>query len=367
MWCLKAISRLAAAAAWLCSCAEPAVDAVAEPWPEANQLFASDPLWLGGDGAYSCDLGSDGQGRGRVLWLFGDSLIAQDARRDRDHAWFVRNSVAIQTGYDPSQAYMQFFWGQRDGHASSYFADPPQRWFWPGPCAKIGSKLFVFGGWLYQQSAGTWGFAGDRGTVFAIDNPDSPPDAWQPRELPLPAEASQVQLGTAAFVQDGWWIHYGGVGRFHDYAMARFALADVEAEDFTRPQVFAGGRWQPWTPNGPGQDTVVAMGAPESSVHFAAQLGQYVMAQSEGFGATTLAVRTAPQPQGPWSAPQTVLRPPESFIEGSFVYAGKGHPELQGGDLVLTYVPSQFDDVPRIGRDDWYLPHFARVRWQGRK
>ena len=29
------------------------------------------PRWLGGDGAYSIDLGGD-----RTLWLFGDSFIA---------------------------------------------------------------------------------------------------------------------------------------------------------------------------------------------------------------------------------------------------------------------------------------------------
>lgn len=101
--------------------------------------------------------------------------------------------------------------------------------------------------------------------------------------------------------------------------------------------------------------------APESSVYFDAKINAYVMAHSEGFGSTTLALRTATSPQGPWSPPQTVLRLPESFVGGNFVYAANGHPHLKGADLVLTYVPTQFNDVPTISYKDCYLPHFTKV------
>ena len=48
------------------------------PWPEADSLFRSDPLWLGADAAFSVDLG-----RGRVLWLFGDSFVASKSAETR--------------------------------------------------------------------------------------------------------------------------------------------------------------------------------------------------------------------------------------------------------------------------------------------
>ena len=71
-----------------------------ESWPEADQLFRHDPSWIGGDAAYSVDLGG-----GRVLWLFGDSFIAKSPARSRADASFIRNSVAIQSGSaDPSAA-----------------------------------------------------------------------------------------------------------------------------------------------------------------------------------------------------------------------------------------------------------------------
>ena len=81
-------------AGWLCGCAQPALPRVrASTWPEADRLFRGDLRWVGGDGAYSVDLGND-----RILWLFGDSFIA--AASGDGSKRMVRNSVAIQTGRD---------------------------------------------------------------------------------------------------------------------------------------------------------------------------------------------------------------------------------------------------------------------------
>lgn len=77
-------------------------------WPEADLLFQRDQYWVGGDGAYSVDLGE-----GRVLWLFGDSWIDPRGMGSREGATMVSNSLALQNGYDPSQATAEFYWGQR--------------------------------------------------------------------------------------------------------------------------------------------------------------------------------------------------------------------------------------------------------------
>jgi hypothetical protein len=71
----------------------------ATPWTEADALFRSDPRWLGSDGAYSIDLGD-----GRVLWLFGDTFISTSFLNTRRLAKMIRNSVGVQTGYEPSTA-----------------------------------------------------------------------------------------------------------------------------------------------------------------------------------------------------------------------------------------------------------------------
>src|SRR5688500_15600562 len=83
-------------------------------WPEADALFRQEPRWLGGDAAYSIDLGGD-----RSLWLFGDSFIATSEALTRRESTMVRNSVAVMTGRNPLTATMQFAW--TDGAPPSSF------------------------------------------------------------------------------------------------------------------------------------------------------------------------------------------------------------------------------------------------------
>ena len=87
-------------------------------WPEADSLFQNDMYWIGGDGAYSIDLGNE-----RILWLFGDSWIDPSGKRDRRNAVMISNTLAIQQGYDPCSASIEFFWNQNKGNPESYFPD----------------------------------------------------------------------------------------------------------------------------------------------------------------------------------------------------------------------------------------------------
>ena len=58
--------------------ADSGVSVTAEAWPEADAMFHRDPRWLGGDDAYSIDLGD-----GRIAWFFGDSFVAPTVEGDR--------------------------------------------------------------------------------------------------------------------------------------------------------------------------------------------------------------------------------------------------------------------------------------------
>jgi hypothetical protein len=336
-----------------CSPAPPLVHA--EPWPEASALFRGDSEWIGGDGAYSVDLGAS-----RVLWLFGDSFIATSNARSRSESYFIRNSVALQTGYDPTRAFMRFYYRRADDHPTSFVPEDGKYWFWPGHGVRLRDRLLLFYGRVFQKSEGMWGFASGQSTVFSIDNPDDEPSDWHFEELPLGDASSSLQLGGALLVHDPWLYAYGTEGDFHDVYLARFELAAASAGDLSAPA------W--WGQSGFGayaaRAAVISPGAPEFSVNFSAQLDKFVFVQSEGFGPTTLAARTADAPEGPWSEPRDVLRPPESFAESAFVYAGKAHPEQQGADLALTYVPSSMDGVPADPMEDLYYPRFVRASYR---
>lgn len=345
---------LALAFALGCTDGRPVRDV--QPWPELTALFQDDARWVGGDGAYSCDLGGN-----RVLWLFGDSLIAKDAARNRDTAWFIRNSAAVQTGYDPAAAFMAFYWGEKGGRPSSFIAEQDDRWFWPGACMRVGKGVVIFGQWLRQQSAGQFGFGTVGSAALFVADAGADPLTWQPQDAHLAAVAGDVILGTAGLAVDDFLYVYGNKGTAHDYVLARFAVADAQRGDLAHAAFFSNGTWRAVDTLGGSPEAIFADGAPESSVHFEPHAQAFVMVQSQGFGATTLALRTAPAPEGPWSEAVSFCRPPESFEEGAFVYAGKAHPEIAGGGLAVSYVPSRFDDDPRPTPPEYYFPHFLRV------
>jgi hypothetical protein len=164
-----------------------------------------------------------------------------------------------------------------------------------------------------------------------------------------------------AVVHDGdHVVVYGTRGDSHDVVAVRFVAADVARGDLSLPERRCGGRWA----TGCAPTALFSPGAPEFSVHHDDALGAWVWLASGGFGAAPIVWRTAPAPEGPWSDPTVVFRPPEATRDGAFVYAGKAHPELDPGPeggLVVTYVPSGFDDVPTSLDGVYYRPYFARV------
>jgi len=105
----------------------------ASAWPAADKLFRGDPCWVGGDGAYSVELG-----KGRILWMFGDSLIDPTGSHSRKVAGvkMIGNSIAIQTGSDPSTANIRFYWRTA---LLPHFSPIPARTVF-GPAAGFASK-----------------------------------------------------------------------------------------------------------------------------------------------------------------------------------------------------------------------------------
>jgi hypothetical protein len=348
----------AAAAAGACGRGEPPAGR-GELWLEADDLFHRDARFLGADGAYTVDLGGD-----RILWLFGDSSIARTPGRS-DDAYFIRNSVALQTGRDPTHAFLQYYWRtDAEGTPRSFFPEPDAtRWFWPGAGIRLDDTLVLFGGMLRQDGPpGPDSFADDHAVAYLVDQPDADPGEWVLREATLAgdARAAGVELGEAVIAEGDLVYVFGARGDRHEPLLARFDRAAMIAGDLAHPAYWCGDRW--------GEDCdpepLFSPGLPEYSVHFDERLGAWLYVGTDGYGATALAWRTAPAREGPWSDIGDVFRPPESYIPEAFVYAGKAHPELEGhGALVATYVPSLFVDLPD---EEWrarrlYFPHMVKL------
>src|SRR5688572_5745443 len=123
------------------SCAKSCAPSITPPststWPEADALFLNDDRFLGGDAAYTTTLPND-----RVLWLFGDTFVSTSPMRTRSLSRMVKNSVAVQTGHDPSSATMQFFFGGdvEGGEPRAFFGDDGDDWLWPGHPLLLGEN-----------------------------------------------------------------------------------------------------------------------------------------------------------------------------------------------------------------------------------
>jgi hypothetical protein len=337
-------------AGWSCtSSPSPSLTFSAQAWPEADRLFHQSDRWLGADAAFSIDLGGD-----RVLWLFGDTFVARQSGGGRSGAFFPRNTVALQTGRDPSTATLSFYWGTAaNGDPSSYFADKAPHWLWPQHGVRLEGRLLVFLQEIEADSGGL-GFKAVGGTAVSIDNPDDPPSKWSPQPVPVPMHDFGSIIGASVLASADYLfavslVEPGG----HDAFLVRWPLMAARAGSLASPEWWSGS----W---GAGSPTALwKSGAPELSVQ---QRGStFVSIQSLGFGSTTIGALTAPALTGPWSKPVEIYRPPESDRKNVLVYAAKAHPELTGADLVVTYASNSTDLATLASDTSLYFPRFVRV------
>lgn len=327
----------------------------ASSWPEADSLFhRGNPAFLGADGAYSIDLLD-----GRVLWLFGDTFVATSAANARTESSMVRNTVAIQDGHDPLTASFSPTWrvdASSPPRPTSFFAEDGDRWHWPGHGVRLpdNGPLVIFLSILRATPGQGLGFAGDGWRIAYVADPSGPPDAWNVvlLDAPMP-QMTDATVGTAVALDgdDIVALAASDDGSHRTY-LARIPRAAIGPGGIDSLEI-----------RGPLFDE----GSTEASLHHDAALQQWIYVCSRGFGGSTLALRTAPAPEGPWSAPRDIFTPPESNGPDPFVYAGKAHVELDAGadnDLAITYATNSFDfgDLfTPAGMRDLYWPRFVRA------
>ncbi|MDD4858126.1 MAG: hypothetical protein PHD74_08485, partial [Candidatus Krumholzibacteria bacterium] len=171
----------------------------ASAWREADRLFHRDPHWVGADVASSVDLGG-----GRILWLFGDSWIDPSGTGARGTARMVSNSVAIQTGTDPTTAAIRFYWGKAaDGSPDALFPDRNGESLWFGNGVRVDDRLVLFFARTLRGTGTGLGFEHVGWTAVMVQNPDDEPSAWRVRPLQTPANPLGILVGFAAVLRQG--------------------------------------------------------------------------------------------------------------------------------------------------------------------
>jgi hypothetical protein len=339
---------------------------------------------VGADGAYSIDLGPQ-----RVLWLFADTFIDPQADGSRENGpnVLIRNSVGMQSGrdqqtaHDLSQSSLSFHWGPpKNGAASSFFQDIDDidRWIWPLHGSLLPDGTLLLFRMQVTRSSGGFGFAVDSWDAVAVDDPSRPPELWEPRTVATATKTFGKLIGSSVLVHEGYLYAYAVENQAPNHAvfLARWPIADLRGLPrgaLSNPAWFTEQGFEL-------ESQLLVHGTPaplfgdgqvEFSVHYETARRRFVQIQVEGLflsaANTQLAMRTAPHPQGPWSALRAFYRPPESALPNATdlaAYAAKAHPEQAGAEGILTYV---VNDVKRpTPADTVYYPqplqlHYGRA------
>lgn len=347
-------SLIGAGARWvcliaLCGALVGARAQMGSAWPEADKLFHSDPRWLGSDAAFSIDLG-----QGKVLWLFGDTFVARHPGDTRIHSAFLRNTVGIQTGYDPSKASMKFYWRTGDNGPLEIFPSSKEGWLWPQSGVKLGNTLLIFCSRIEPDLAkNSLGFKASGWVAFRVENPDGEPSSWKLKKV---AEDKGPVTLASAVLRDGEFLDLLGSGDTGVY-LARVSADAAQRGDLHDMKWWAGGEWR----SAAHRQILIFNASTEASLQVDPRGSGFLEVNSQGFGASDIVMRRAPRPEGPWSEPEVVYRPPESDEPYPFVYAGKAHPELKGAEMIVTYAANGPDQ--RLAVDmGIYFPRFVRVK-----
>jgi hypothetical protein len=333
---------------------------VAEPWPAADQIFKKDHRWLGGDGASSIDLGE-----GRVLWLFGDSFIATTNRHLRSESLLIRNSIAIQSGYDPESAAIRFHWRFKNNIPQSFFPEDGPTWFWPGQGIVTNGFLLIF---ILQihPSDNDLGFEFAGWKALRVFNYKDEPSKWKLCWADTPPDPHFIITGAGSVLLVNGYLYAfcSDESATHDVYLARWAIEELVRGDLKNPRWWTGHpkEWceQRKLRNRPA--AIFTNGQAEFTVHYEPRLGRFVQIQTSGFGSADIAFRVAKNLVGPWSTLEGFYRPREYGVKGILLYAGKAHPELVGYDMIITYAVSHTDADRILNDGSIYYPRFLRCK-----
>ena len=311
-----------------------------QPWKEAEDLFRSDPCWLGGDGASSIDLGAR-----KYLWLFGDSFICTKGSPSRRDAVMVRNTIAVQSGRNPATASMKFAWKTKGGIPASFFPEEGDEWFWPGSGALLKRSLIIF---LVKvrASESELGFTPDGWKAVLVADPGKAPGAWKLRDLACPATGEIIVGSSSVLIRDGFLYAFSTSWKDNSAYLLRWPLKDVSRGSLARPQWWMGTatRWVEAKPAGLKPVPVLKATQVEFSVHYEPHIKGYLQVQTLSLLNPCLAVRSSARLAGPWPDPTCIHQPPEKNTPGLLLYAGKAHKAFIGADLAFTYAVNTLDE-----------------------
>jgi hypothetical protein len=334
-------------------------------------------------------------GDNRILWVFGDTLLAEPGVNscDRFDQFDIRvhNSLAIQVGTDPTTASISHFWRQQSGEPASFFA--PQHdsdsWYWMGGATVFEGQVMVF---LMHARATTkdpvesGAATSCAGLNFEMVGWDARiakitpqgPDQWQWREVSLPDDVNwhNILVGSSTISVDENYLYAWSAGPAspllgNPVFLARWPLAAAEKAEMDKPQWYTDAGWKMQSVLGEDKPTAIVVdgnneiSVGENLIPNAAQPWWWL--QSSYIVNSPLCYRSGDSPTDMGEC-HVFMEPPElgKYPDSSLlVYAVKFHPALtgQGDDTVTaTYVVNSCNLKDIQEKCDLYYPRFIKLQ-----
>jgi len=339
-----------------------------EKLPQYDALFERHSGWTGADGAYSVALADD-----KFLWLFGDTWYGEVREGRHLDAVIIRNSIAIQRGRMSAGASMQFYTGRSPAGSSRAFIQPDDNrgWFWIYDGIIAGQELYLF--LVRIESTAdreSFGFKIVGSQLGHVANPGDVPANWRLARHRIPwgrfSAAGDTLFGSSLLKADKHIYIYGTTedvdGEIRRKSMILARVPETELDQFDQWRFYSAGKWSTDFNQSSGLCRDMAN---EFSVSYLPAIDKYIVVYTEKGFSKNIAMRLAPDPWGPWSAPRRIYACPEAErSQDVFCYGAKGHPDLSSApdEIIITYVANSLDFAKVAGDATLYRPRFLRVR-----
>lgn len=219
-----------------------------------------------------------------------------------------------------------------------------------------------------ENDESVFGFESVGNYILSVNNPYDEPTKWRIEEFRVPfflsTEDTEIDFGIAQFKKDGYIYVYGVEFRRkeNERYMLLCRVPEEQFLNFDNWEFFSKDQWV--------KDFRKAarlcnhFGA-EYSVSFHPFLNKFITVYTELGLSEKIMLRTADNPEGPWSEQIEIYKAPETgWSKTYFCYAGRAHIELSGPkDLLISYVCNSFDFLEMGSDARIYRPKFIRIKF----
>ena len=323
--------------------------------------------WLGADGATSVPLGE-----GKILWLFGDTILGSISQEGKRTGTIIRNSIGLHDVSCGLPGTVLYYWDLTDGVPGSFFmAENFEKGYcyWPLAGASVDGELFVFASQIYGHDIES--FRAGNLHVLHYPNPLDSPTAWDMSITDLGVGGNHQHFCSAAYVEKPYIYLLGfDDGAMSEPAHRRMVLARAHIERLKKDRGrealefwIHSDKGKIWAEEPDNLVTLFTPGVTETAVQFFPQWKQYCVITMDEQG--IIYIVSAPSLTGPWSKALKIFEIPEmARNKDYFPTASKAHPELavDEDELVITYVINTNNFYSLFTDPDIYYPRFVRVK-----